>query len=158
MANSIRSDSIRIDTGVKRILVNDDPNRVITFNPKDIVFAEKFYNLIKKFEDRQSEFEGKATELDAQDEKDEFGLPLNTKERLELLKEICQFMRAQIDDVFGEGTSQAAFGDAISLDMFGQFFDGISPFIKHARSEKVQIYRKVVADRKKIEDEKAVMD
>jgi hypothetical protein len=42
--------------------------------------------------------------------------------------------------------------------MFTQFFEGITPFIEKARGEKVQQYRKVVADRKKIEDGKAVMD
>ena len=150
--------SLKIDSGLIRLAINDDPGRVIAFNPKDVIFAEKFYNLIKKFEIRQAEFEAKAKELDAKDEVDSFGILVNTGERLAFLKDICQFVRDEIDGVFGEGTSQTVFGDAIGLDMFGQFFDGISPYIENARGEKVAKYRKVVADRKKIEAAKVVMD
>jgi len=115
--------SLKIDSGLIRLAINDDPGRVIAFNPKDVIFAEKFYNLIKKFEIRQAEFEAKAKELDAKDEVDSFGILVNTGERLAFLKDICQFVRDEIDGVFGEGTSQTVFGDAIGLDMFGQFFD-----------------------------------
>ena len=127
-------DSLRIDAGVIRIAINDDPERVIEFNPHDILFAERFYKLLHEFEDREGEFSAKADELDAV-EGDNMG------ERLVFMREVCEFMRGQIDALFGAGTSQKAFEDALSLEMFEQFFSGITPFIRSARSERLAQYR-----------------
>lgn len=134
-------DGIRIDTGVKRLTVNDDPERVITFNPEDVLFVERFYELIKIFQQKEVEFQKRIDELTADEEKDSYGIPVNTPETLELVVEICDFLREQIDKVFGPGTSEAAFGEAQSLSMFEQFFAGIAPFIQSTRSEKAAKYQ-----------------
>jgi hypothetical protein len=151
-------DSIRIDTGVKRIAINGDPTRVIEFNPKDVLFAEKYYQMVGEFQNKQEDYSTRAEVLEADAEVDEIGLPLNTQERLALFREICDWTKEKIDQVFGAGTSEKAFGEALNFDMFVQFFEGVKPFIEEARSEKVQKYSKVVADRKKIESDKAIMD
>lgn len=150
--------SLRIDTGGIRLLVNDDPNRVIQFNPEDVVFVENFYDLMQRFGEREKEFTAKAEALDAVVEEDQYGLPVNTKERIAFIRELSDWMREQIDEIFGSGTSQAAFGEACTIDMFNQFFEGISPYIQKSRSRKVQQYSKVVRDRKVIEDKKRVME
>jgi hypothetical protein len=49
-------------------------------------------------------------------------------------------MRGQIDVLFGEGTSQKAFGNALELGMFEQFFSGITPFVQTVRKEKIAKY------------------
>ncbi len=134
-------DSIRIDTGVKRLLINDGPD-VLEFNPTDIVFAEKFYAMIREFEEKQAEYQARA-ELAAADEKvDENGIPVNITKSLELLREVCIFLRERIDFLFGAGTSQKLFGDAMTLDMFEQFFEAIAPHIQRARADKVSRYTK----------------
>lgn len=156
MANAIPS--LKIDTGCIRLAINDDTDRVIVFNPKDVVFAEKFYRLIKDFEDKKADFEARAEALDSNEEVDEFGLPVNTGERLDYIKEICQFLFDKIDQVFGDGTSEKVFQGVYNLDAIGQFFDGISPFIKAARTKQVEKYSTVITDRKAIEESKAVMD
>ena len=156
--DALRTDSIRIDTGVKRVMINDDPKRVIEFNPKDVVFAEKFYRMVDDFRAMETDFVARANELEAVEEVDELGLPVNTAERLQLVREVCDWSKTKIDQIFGEGASEKAFGDAMNLEMFKQFFEGITPFIESARSEKVDKYRKVIADRKTIEDQKAVME
>jgi hypothetical protein len=152
------ADSIRIDSGVKRIMINDDPSRVIEFNPKDVIFAEKFYGLVADFKGKQDDFIARAEALEAVIETDELGLPINTGERIQLVREVCEWAKDKIDSVFGAGTSQKVFGDAVSIPMFTQFFEGITPFIEEVRGDQVQKYSKVVADRKKIEESKAVMD
>lgn len=134
-------DSIRINTGVKRLVVNDDPARVIEFNPEDVLFVERFYELIKVFQQKEHEFQRRIEELKAKEEKDEYGIPLSTPESLGLVLEVCDFLRDQIDRVFGKGTSMAAFGEVQSLDMFEQFFAGVTPFIQSVRSEKVTKYQ-----------------
>jgi len=139
-------DSIRIDSGVKRIAVNGDEKRVIEFNPEDIVFMEKFYGLIKQFEVKEAEFRQRAEEIGAVEAVDELGSPVNTAESIRLALELCDYLRGQIDTVFGAGTSQKAFGEARTLNMFVQFFEGITPFIQGARNEKLKKYRKVNAE------------
>jgi hypothetical protein len=133
-------DSLQITSGEKRIAINDDPDRVIVFNPADIIFVEKFYKLIAEFEEKAKEYQARFEELSKIEENDEHGFPVNTDERFELLKEVCVYIRGKIDDIFGKDTSQKAFGDAYDIEQFKQFFDGMTPFIQKARAEKLQKY------------------
>lgn len=133
------ADSITIQTGARRVLVNNDPNRVIEFNPSDVGFARRFYELLRDFEAKQKEYEKRAKKLDT-GEVDGYGIPANISEGIAMLEEACAFLRERIDHLFGAGTSQAAFGDANTLDMFEQFFAGIAPFIEQARSDKMARY------------------
>jgi hypothetical protein len=135
-------DSIRIETGVKKIQINDGPE-YIEFNPADVSFAERFYQLIQDFEVKQVEYQKRAEILDAGSNLvDANGIPINFPAGLAMMREVCEFMRVKIDGLFGKDTSRKCFGDALSLDMFGQFFTGITPFIKTARTEKVAKYQK----------------
>lgn len=133
-------DTLQIDTGEKRIAINNDPDRVIVFNPTDVFFVERFYMLAGEAEQKADEYRLRAQALEKDTQKGDNGLPSNLKARLVLLRESCDYMRAQIDSVFGEGTSQKAFGDAMTLDMFKQFFDGIKPFFQQARVQKIAQY------------------
>lgn len=132
-------DSLKIDTGEKRIAINDDPERVIVFNPQDIGFAERFYELLRDFEAKQAEYQARSELLD-NDETDEHGLPVNIGESLSLMREVCEFLNSKIDYLFGEGASQKIFGGAMTLDMYAQFFTGITPFIQVARQGKTAKY------------------
>lgn len=137
-------DSVRIDTGVKRLMVNGDESRVIEFNPEDIVFVERFYGLIKGFEEKADEYAEKAKALRENNEVDSMGIPVNAPETIALVADFCNYLRGEIDKVFGEGTSEKAFGSAQTMNMFEQFFDGITPYIRGARAEKVDKYKKSV--------------
>lgn len=132
-------DSVRIDTGVKRLQINDGPE-FIEFNPSDITFAERFYALLRAFEEREAEYTERAKAIDADTGVDAHGIPNNVAAGLQMLRDVCEFMREQIDGLFGAGTSQKVFGDVMSLNMFQQFFDGITPYIRAARQKKVEQY------------------
>lgn len=132
-------DNLRIDIGVKHITINDGPE-FIEFNPSDIVFAEKFYQLIKDFEVKQVEYKKRSEEIAAKVEKDGIGIPTNLSDNLVLMRDVCEFMREKIDGLFGKDTSQKVFRDTLSLNMFEQFFTGITPFISTARTKKVAKY------------------
>lgn len=138
--------SLHIGGNEIRLAVNDDKNRIISFNPTDVGFIDRFYGLIAQFDAQQTEFEQRAKALDAQDERDAYGVPANVRERIALIKEFCERMRSSVDGVFGEGTSQKAFGAMNTLDMFAEFFEGITPYVKQARERKLAKYQKV-ADR-----------
>ncbi len=131
-----------IDTGKVNLTINDDPDRVISFNPSDVVFAEKFYQLIRDFEAKEGEYQRRGAEIEANTKVSENGIPENIGDGIALLREICEWVREHIDNIFGKGTSQVVFGDAMSLDMFSQFFTGITPYVEAARSEKTAKYRK----------------
>jgi hypothetical protein len=133
-------DSIRIDDGTKRVAINNDPNRVIVFNPNDILFAEKFYKLVQELEADQVGYRARAAELDNNKAVNEAGVPDNVPGGIAFIKEVCASLRAKIDNLFGNGTSQTVFGDVQSLNMFEQFFTGITPFIEDARQEKLEKY------------------
>ena len=133
--------AIKINTGLIRLKVEcDGREEEIVFNPDDVVFMDKFVNLMDEMEKKQAEYDEKAKELDAETNADSFGVPLNMKEKLALMLDICTFMRGQVDMVFGVGTSQKIFGNANTLDMFTQFFDGITPYIQKNREEKMAKY------------------
>jgi len=122
-------ESIRIDTGI-RLMINDDPSRVIAFDPKDVAFAERFYALAKDFDGKADEYQQRANAIGEGD----------VEAGLALIRESCTYMREQIDALFGAGTSQTAFGDSLSLDAIGQFLDGVLPFIQDVRAEKIARY------------------
>ncbi|MDU7338610.1 MAG: hypothetical protein E7L17_10910 [Clostridium sp.] len=132
--------SLHINTGEIRLCINDDTNRVITFNPTDISFVERFYNLLGEFEEKEKEYRQKAEALQENTEVGAFDIPKNLGSALGLLRETSAFLREKIDNVFGAGTSQAAFGEANTLDMFEQFFEGITPFVQKAREKQVSKY------------------
>lgn len=133
-------ENLIIDSGIKRIRINEDDNRIIEFNPEDIVFVEKFYGLIKKFEEKEADFRLKTEEIGSIEGEDEYGIPLNTKQTLDLILDLCNYLRKEIDEVFGEDTSNKAFGQTQTLNMFEQFFNGIVPFVQKTRNERIEKY------------------
>lgn len=132
--------SIQIKASAVRLLVNDDENRVIEFNPEDIAFIDAFYGLIQEFDSKMNEFKQRELILRKNKAADKFGIPASKKEEIKLMKDLCAYLREKIDTLFGAGTSDAAFGKSNIPDMFVQFFDGITPFIQTAREKKVQKY------------------
>lgn len=133
-------ENMNISTGRVYIQINNDENRVISFNPSDLRFAERYYALLASSEKVLGDYEKREAELDKDKTTDAYGIPTNMPARFELLKEVCDYMKAQIDSVFGEGTSAAAFADEYELDMFDQFFNGITPYVQKVRNSKVAKY------------------
>ena len=132
--------SIQIDTGEIRLAINDDPNRVIVLRPNDAIFAEKFYKMLGNFQAKFIEYQTQAEAIESQNAVDANGIPLNTGERIALLKEVCEYTRGQIDELLGAGTAQIVFDDALDIDAIIQFFEGVRPYMQSARAEKVARY------------------
>jgi hypothetical protein len=129
---------LNLNLGTKVVTINGDPERTIEFNPKDMIFVEKFYQTFSEVQEKQSELIAKADALGT--DLDENGLPVNVQEQLALMNETCSYMRDKIDYLFGEGTSQKAFGSVMNLEAIAQFFEGILPLVIEDRSEKVAKY------------------
>lgn len=131
-------DSIKI--GGLSIAINDDPTRVIVFDPTDVVFVKKYYNLTYEINAKQQEFETRAKDLDKVTETDANGMPTNASDRIALLEEMVTWCQEKIDQLFGAGTSKKAFGESKSMEQIGQFFEGMNPFFERERNKKLAKY------------------
>lgn len=149
--NAVPSININRNEGI-RLLVNDDPNRVISFNPKDVNFAQKFYSLLDFLEVKQKEYDERAKEVEANNnirkiEADgkTIEIPSKIEDIMKLVSDICDEINAEIDKIFGEGTSWTLFQGAKIFDdennQYIQFFNGISPYIEHGRKDIKAKYR-----------------
>ena len=141
-------DILQIDLGEKQVAVNGDPDKVIKFNPTDIMFAEKFYALMDELDAKQADFLKRGTEAESVSSVNNFGVPTNVNDRIALQIEVCSYMRERIDYLFGEGTSQKAFGDVMKTDVIRQFFQGITPYFNKAREEKIAQYTTIESIKK----------
>ena len=134
--------TLNIDLGSIRLAVDGDMSRIISFNPNDIGFAERFYSLISKIDKYQKKYTEKAEELDKNPVVDEFGIRKNQKEVFSLCREMCEELRSDVDDIFGKGTSDKVFGSINTLEMFSVFFSAITPYVQKSRNKKMDKYRK----------------
>lgn len=135
-------ETLQLKTGAVQIAIDGDPERVIEFNPEDVVFVELFYNLIRNFEVKEKEFSERFAALEQNSKIGTDGLPDNTRERLAMVREVAEYLKSEIDVVFGAGTSRKVFGDSIVLPLFEQFFQGIIPYVQKSREKKIQKYRR----------------
>jgi len=126
---------------IKRVMINDDPSRVIEFDPSEVTFVERFYGIFREFKEKSAEFNQRAKILNKQKNLlDENGMPANLKEGIAFVREMCEYLCERIDYVFGPGTSQKAFGDTLSMPLIDQFFQAMVPLINKTRSEKAAKY------------------
>lgn len=124
-----------ISTGaVKLDIIRDGENvGVFKFNPKDIGEAERFSEFSSSLNAKRVEYQEKAKALD------ENGTDV---ERVKFLADFIRELRNNLDNLYGTGTSQLVFGDALDIDMFFDFMEGIAPYYKKASSERTAKYRK----------------
>ncbi len=144
-SNTVPSISINQNDCI-RLAVNGDPNRIISFNPKDVNFTQKFYSLLDFLENKQVEYAEEAKivdanttvrEVEANGEKIE--IPSKIENTMALISRICDELNEEIDKIFGKGTSQILFEGAKVFNdennQYVQFFRGITPFINNARKD-----------------------
>lgn len=130
-------DSLNFQTNEIKLMINDDPSRVIKFDPSDVLFASGFYKILGEFNQKMIDLQKGAKELEQETAIDENGLPINAAERLKFVKEVCEYLRSKIDQLFGSGTSQTVFGDGMSIQAIEGFFEGVMPYVEKARNKKL---------------------
>lgn len=132
--------SMHIDAGDIRLAINGDPNRIITLNPQDVIFIEKLYSLEGKLRVEMDEYQRRAAVLESDTALDGNGRPKNIPERIALMVEIGERFRAEIDDLFGAGTSAVVFGSRVVPNQVVQFLEQVQEYIRPARAEKIAQY------------------
>ncbi len=109
--------SINFNTGVKRYILNGDENNVVSINVGDL-------NLMKRIKDASDVFDDILSRLDREE---------NTPE---ILAEIDEEMKKELDRVFGTDISAHAFGGVNCLSplddgnlLFMSFFEAFTPVV-----------------------------
>lgn len=123
-------ETLRTNSNLKVLQINEGPE-VLSFDPTDVTFSEKFYRLMRTLGDKEATFLARAKVLDKDG---------SVEDSLEFLKDTCKFFRDEIDLLFGIGTSQKLFGDSYSLDNIGKFFNDITPYISVEREKQLAKY------------------
>jgi len=130
--------NLNIDDGKKRFTINNDPNRVIEFQPSDI-------NLYSRLVDAQKNITKIANDMPDDLKK---GIDENDDEVLErfakLLSDLDKKVKEQIDFLFGSNVSDIVFESASSLSVVnGKFFverflEAVTPILDREITEVTQ--------------------
>ncbi len=148
--------SLKIDDGKIRLAINDDPKRVIAFNPNDMGFIEKIYRLVSDYQGMEAKYERVVAENGGLVKRDVLRRQLEEEgradvidEALKIATELFSKIDQSLDDLFGEGAAQKITDGARSFHIYEQFFDGIAPFIQISRAEVLEKYNHPAYTRKK---------
>lgn len=125
--------SLRFDDGFKEFMINDDPNRVIRFNPADYGILERLNTVQKEI---TKEVDALLEDIDIKPD----GSPDVPDDDFEAAAEILSKARKMICDktdyIFGNPVSEAAFGtqsplsSVKGLPLFERFIRAAQPFIE----------------------------
>lgn len=132
-------ESFRIDSGVKRIEVND-AGEYITIDLKNNDYFERFRQFLKWLDRKQEEVTRKAKELEEKH-------PRSGEERgdidaiaayMELQKETCDDISKQLDSLFGDGCMRKVFPDVSSpaIDLIWDFLEAVMPYLEKYAKER----------------------
>ncbi|MGN0506635.1 MAG: hypothetical protein ACI4FZ_08745 [Lachnospiraceae bacterium] len=123
--------SLNFDEGYKEFAINDDPNRVIRFNPSDVAIVERIKNASAALE--------KLVE--------EYGTEEETKE--EAFARLDKAIKEQIDYMFNQPVAEIVFGGQSPMSpvggkmLFERFLESVTPVIE----ESVRNEQKASAER-----------
>jgi hypothetical protein len=120
-------EQLKISTGKIAIQILDDDGEVrgvFKFNPEDIKSARKIADLIEDYKTKSVEYSERAKLIET------------PEENVRLLDEVVDYFKTSLDSVYGDGTSMVLFGNASTLEMFDDFFAGITPYYEKASKQR----------------------
>ena len=146
--------SIRFDDGYKEFMINDDPSRVIRFNPADYGIIERFNTARKEI---LAEIDKLQKDIDIKPDgspdvpEDELG------EAAEMMARVRTLICDKVDYIFGSPVAEIVFGTQSPLSsvkgvpLFERFIKAAQPYIEkevkveqEASQKRVEKYTKQV--------------
>ena len=139
--------SIRFDDGFKEFMINDDPNRVIRFNPADYGIIERF-NTARK--DILAEMDKLQKDIDIKPD----GTPDVPEDELEeaagMMSKARKLICDKVDYIFGSPVAEIVFGNQSPLSsvkgipLFERFIRAAQPYIeKEVKAEQEASMKRV---------------
>lgn len=128
--------SIRVNTGVKKIEVNDAGEYII-LNFADQSFPKRYFDMLQRVQERaqkdeqtEKEIKEKIKPVDSENELISSNLePVG--ELIALNESLHRYIMAEVDSLFGPDTCLKVFGDIVpSIDLFNEFFTQLMPFFE----------------------------
>lgn len=145
---------INFDTGMIELAVQGDPDRILRFNPANVDFQDSLFAMLDNATKKMKEFEriAKAHDLNASNME-----PIEAvKERLKIQRDIDNFIKCEIDGVFGSGASSMIFKEASPSAksssgqyVFMNFFESLLPIIKPEIEKRNKSIQGIIADHKR---------
>ena len=115
----MESINLNINDGKKRVVLNDDENKVLIFNPNDLESRKKMYSVNNKILEYDKKFKEKVKKIkESKDVEKEF----------ELEEEMHNFIKNFVDDIFGEGVSDMITDKKINPVALMNFLTAITPY------------------------------
>jgi hypothetical protein len=122
--------NINFDDGFKEFTLNNDPNKVIRFNPADINLLERFQQAQKTIEKEQNRISADIDiGIDGENQ-------VNDEYVVKAIDEVNQLIKDQIDYVFDSKVSDMVFGNQSPLNpvkgrpFFERFLDAVKPILE----------------------------
>ena len=137
--------SLKIDDGYKEFMINDDPGRVIRFNPSDVAILTRIRDSVERIEqslkDSENDF---ALNPD--------GTPAEQMEQAgEAVRNVTELVKEQINYIFNADVSEAVFGNQSPLSLVGgvplyeRFLNVVIPEIEKAVKAEQKLSEKRVS-------------
>lgn len=115
----MESINLSINDGKKKVILNDDENKVLIFNPNDLESRRKMYSVNEKILEYDKKFKEKIKTL--KENKD-------IEKVFELEEEMHNFIKNLVDDVFGEGVADMITDKKTNPVALMNFFTAIMPY------------------------------
>lgn len=137
---------IRVNTGVKRIEVNDNGD-YITINLNDNDFMDRFFAAYEEIQRIADESTAKEAEIKERHKENEGGTGF-MKDIFALYSNVGREMKEQVESLFGAGTCKKVFGDITpTFDLYVDFFGQLTPYLQEFAAEKTHRMSKYSAAR-----------
>jgi hypothetical protein len=141
-----------IDDGCKEFMINNDPNKVIRFNPADYGILERISNAYTAIKDASNIEEDITLKAD--------GDPMEgIKEAAQVVSVVSNTIKEQIDYIFDSPVSSVVFGNQSPMSMvkgipfYERFLNAVVPVIKkevhqeqQASASRMEKYTGVIKD------------
>lgn len=135
---------IRVNTGAKRIEVNDNGDYIV-LDFGDATFPDRFFGMVDRIQEKANAAVPKAETIDAQNEK---GSDSHIRASMRLFREVHEEIMAEVDNFFGPGTCKKVFGDIVpSIEAYDDFFSQLMPYFEQFGKERAQRMSKYSAAR-----------
>lgn len=132
-------DKLRVDSGIKKIEVNDNGDFII-IPVSDASFFERFGIVMKNFEQKELEYNQKAKELfEKHKDKPDDDVDMIV-DGISLYSSLCKDTCEEIDKLFGDGCCKNVFVGIQnpSIELIGDFFEKITPLLNQYAKERNQ--------------------